>query len=175
MARRKRIPRECDNDRCDRMFKPHRPSSRYCSIACRRDHGTRVCPNGHNLTLPGAVRKDRGQERRCVECEREASLRYRRGKGVRPREEFLVSVRKTKDEKRATRREVNARWRRRRGQQPRVVVPKSEPPKLPLELSQAYGRAGYGSMMKRKYPTRESLVAAYRRGELPIKPVQCGV
>lgn len=171
MPRRKRIPIPCANEECGQMFKPHRASSRYCSVDCRRAVDARVCRNGHDLTLPGASRPQKGgKAMKCVECEREAGERYRRRIGKKARGAWLESARKTPEQRRETKRKNAERARRRAGVKPRTVVNAAMHVKreLPTELSRAWGRAGHYSQMRRKFPTRESLVAAYQRGELPM-------
>jgi hypothetical protein len=117
--RRKRLPIPCEE--CGTEFKPHRASTRFCSVACRRAVDARVCRNGHDLTLPGATRPQKGgKASRCIACETEAGERYRRRIGKKPREEFLGSVRKTDEQRRETRRLAAERARRRRGIRPRA-------------------------------------------------------
>lgn len=168
MKRHKRVPIPCAE--CGGLFKPHRKTSRFCSVACRRAVDARVCKNGHDLTLPGATRSDKGQRSRCVRCEYEATCRYRRRKGVKPRAEYE----REESEKWAAHRAEKAAERERRRQEKRTRrgVPLINSTThvhrpIPTELSRAWGRAGHYSQMRRKYPTRESLISAWRRGEIP--------
>jgi hypothetical protein len=166
--RRKRQPRQCAH--CGTEFVPPKRTSKFCSIPCRRAVDAMRCKNGHDLTLPGATRPQKGgKASRCVRCEAEAGERYRRRKGVKPRQEFLAGARKTVEQKRETKRLNAERARRRAGVPDRNVVTHKmlERRPIPTELSRAWGRANYGSMMKRKYPTRAALIAAWNRGEIP--------
>jgi hypothetical protein len=167
-VRRKRTPIPCEE--CGASFKPHRTTTRFCSVACRRAVDARVCRSGHDLTLPGATRRQKGgTASRCVECERLAGERYRRRIGRKPRAEHLIAVRLDPAEKRRRNAERATKYRRLAGVKERATAVRREPPPraIPNELSKAWGRAGYGSMLRRKYPTRESLIRAYNAGELP--------
>lgn len=170
--------RSCDE--CGTEYKTFKPGrSRFCSVACRRTHEAKRCKHGHDLTVPGSTRHD-GKQRICIQCEYAATMRYRRKKGVKPREEYLAEARKSPEHHRERNRLNATKCRRRAGVQPRqkrtesgtvlteVTAAMHVKRALPTELSRAWGRAGHGSMMRRKYPTREALAAAYARGELPM-------
>lgn len=179
MPRKKREPRQCENDRCEKFYIPPRANSRYCSLACLRDVKARACINGHDLTLPHSTRQD-GTRRICLKCEYDATMRYRRKKGILPREQYLEESRKPPEHHRERNRRNATKHRRRAGIQPRqkrtvsgtvrteVTAAMHVKRELPTELSRAWGRAGHGSQMRRKFPTREALIAAYGRGELPM-------
>lgn len=178
---------ECQSPECDKTFEQPKvgPPKLYCDQRCRATARRR------SQGVPKKVYFEGDRK----EYEREYHRKRRRRLGIperKPRmtgEELAAAKERWNETRKAKRRAAAAlrppRPRRERtAPAPRrertvsgtVLTPNAkvhvrrepELPKLPLELSQAWGRAGYGSQMKRKYPTRESLLAAFRRGEVPI-------
>ncbi len=107
---------------------------------------TGLCRHGHRLEGDN-LRLARDGNRGCRACKLERDRRWRRARGIVPREEYIGSAASSKNASHAA--------RARQASAARV-----SPPKIPMEVRLVWTNAKPGSAIRRLFPTTADLARA---------------